>query len=277
MWDAERPHGGSLGCHGRKSYPLEQGGSGANSGRVVWMGIMAGMTASAPDLFKGRHFDRDVIVLCVRWYLSFKLSSRDLVQMMSERGIALAHTTILRWVQRYVPDFEKRWTQYARSVGGSWRCDETYIKVKGRWTYLYRAVDKQGRTVDFLLSERRDVAAAKRFFRNAIKNNGIPRVVTLDAYAASHRAIGELKSVGTLPRRVRIRSSKYLNNVVEQDHRRIKQRIRPMLGFKRFDTAAVAITGIELAQKIKKHQFKIGKLSGRPRTAPEIWAAVLAA
>jgi transposase-like protein len=137
--------------------------------------------------------------------------------------------------------------------------------------------DKQGRTVDFLLSERRDVAAAKRFFRNAIKNNGIPRVVTLDAYAASHRAIAELKSVGTLPRRVRIRSSKYLNNVVEQDHRRIKQRIRPMLGFKRFDTAAVTITGIELAQKIKKHQFKIGKLSGRPGTAPEIWAAVLAA
>ncbi len=158
-------------------------GSGANSGRVSWIGIMAGMTAPALDLFKGRHFDRDVIVLCVRWYLSFKLSSRDLVQMMSERGIALAHTTILRWVQRYVPDFEKRWSQYARSVGGSWRCDETYIKVKGRWTYLYRAVDKQGRTVDFLLSERRDVAAAKRFLRNAIKNNGTPRVVTLDAYA----------------------------------------------------------------------------------------------
>jgi transposase-like protein len=240
---------------------------------------MAGMTEPAParDLFKGRHFDQDVIVLCVRWYLSFKLSSRDLVQMMSERGIVLAHTTILRWVQRYVPDFEKRWREYARPVGGSWRCDETYIKVKGRWTYLYRAVDKQGRTIDFLLSERRDVAAAKRFFRNAIKNNGTPRVVTLDAYAASHRAIAELKSIGTVPRRVRIRSSKYLNNVVEQDHRRIKQRIRPMLGFKRFDTAAVTITGIELAEKIKKDQFKIGKLIGRPTTAPEIWAAVLAA
>ncbi len=132
-------------------------------------------------------------------------------------------------------------------------------------------MDKQGRTVDFLLSERRDISAAKRFFRNAIKNNGIPRVVTLDAYAASHRAIAELKSVGTVPRRVRIRSSKYLNNVVEQDHRRIKQRIRPMLGFKRFDTAAVTITGIELAQKIKKHQFKIGKLSTvLPPTEPAI-------
>src|SRR5499427_1446912 len=116
---------------------------------------------SAQDLFKGRHFDRDIIILCVRWYLMFKLSSRELVQMMAERGIALAHTTILRWVQRYVPEFEKRWRRYARPVNGSWRCDETYIKVRGRWTYLYRAVDNEGRTVDFLLSVRRDVSAAK--------------------------------------------------------------------------------------------------------------------
>ena len=199
---------------------------------------MAWMMAADSDLFKGRHFDQQVIVLCVRWYLSYKLSSRDLVNMMEERGIVLAHTTILRWVQRYVPEFEKRWARYARSVGGSWRCDETYIKVKGRWTYLYRAVDKQGRTVDFLLSERRDVAAAKRFFRKAMKSHPTPRVITLDAYAASHRAIGELKSAGAMPQRVRIRSNKYLNNVVEQDHRRIKHRIRPMLGFKQFEMAA---------------------------------------
>ena len=112
---------------------------------------MSGMMAreSGRDLFKGRHFDREVIVLSVRWYLSFKLSSRDLVQIMSERGIALAHTTILRWVQCYVPEFEKCWSRYARAVSGSWRCDETYIKVKGRWTYLYRAVDKQGRRLIF--------------------------------------------------------------------------------------------------------------------------------
>ena len=110
-----------------------------------------------------------------------------------------------------------------------------------------------------------------------MRNNGTPRGVTLDAYAASHRAMAELKSTGTMPRRVRIRSSKYLNNVVEQDHRRIKQRIRPMLGFKRFDTAAIIITGIELAEKIQKDQFKIGKLPGRPEAAPAIWAAVLAA
>ena len=149
--------------------------------------------------------------------------------------------------------------------------------MRGRWTYLYRAVDKQGRTVDFLLSERRDVAAAKRFFSKAMKSHPTPRVITLDAYAASHRAITELKSAGTMPHRIRIRSSKYLNNVVEQDHRRIKHRIRPMLGFKRFETAAIMISGIELAEKIRKDQFKTGKLPGRPKTVPEIWATILAA
>src|SRR3954452_21012896 len=148
--------------------------------------------------------------------------------MMSERGIALAHTTILRWVQRYVPEFEKRWNQYARAVSGSWRCDETYIKGNGRWTYLYRAVDKHGRTVDFRLSELRVVAAAKAFFLKAMKHNETPRVITLDAYAASHRAVRELKADGKMSKRVRVRSSKFLNNGVEQDHRRVKQRIGPM-------------------------------------------------
>jgi transposase-like protein len=110
---------------------------------------------SVQELFKGQHFDQEIIVLCVRWYLTFKLSSRDLVQMMVERGITLTHTTILRCVQHYVPEFEKRWSRYARPVGDSWRADETYLKIRGQWVYLYRAVDKQGRTVDFLLSKRR--------------------------------------------------------------------------------------------------------------------------
>jgi transposase-like protein len=232
---------------------------------------------SAQELFKGRHFDREIIILCVRWYLAFKLSSRDLVQMMAERGIELAHTTILRWVQRYVPDFEKRWSRYALPVGDSWRVDETYLKVRGQWVYLYRAVDKAGRTVDFLLSKTRDIAAAKRFFSQATRQHGAPRVITLDGYAASHRAVAKLKAAGTLPRRVRVRSSKYLNNVIEQDHRRIKPRIRPMLGFKRFETAAVTIRGIELAEKIKKQQFNLKTLAGKPTAAPQIWAAVLAA
>ena len=232
---------------------------------------------SAQDLFKGRHFDQEIIVLCIRWYLAFKLSSRDLVQMMAERGIALAHTTILRWVQRYVPEFEKRWSRYARPVGDSWRVDETYIKVRGQWVYLYRAVDREGRTVDFLLSKQRDVMAAKRFFSQATRQHGMPRVITLDGYAASHRAVAKLKAAGTLPRRVRVRSCKYLNNIVEQDHRRIKQRIRPMIGFKRFDRATVTIRGIELAEKIKKDQFNLERLVGKQATAPKTWAAVLAA
>ena len=228
-------------------------------------------------LFKGRHFDQEIVILCVRWYLSYKLSYRDLVAMMNERGIDLAHTTILRWVQHYSPEFEKRWNRYGRSVGGSWRCDETYIKVKGEWMYLYRAVDKAGKTVDFYLSRKRDVNAAKAFLRKAMKGQRIPTKITLDAYAASHRAVADLKDTCELPKRVLVRSCKYLNNVVEQDHRRVKHRLRPMLGLKSFRTAAVVIGGIELAEKIKKGQFKIGKLGGRTARMPEIWEAALAA
>ena len=134
-------------------------------------------------------------------------------------------------------------------------------------------VDKQGRTVDFLLNKRRDVAAAKRFFCRAAKQHGAPRVITLDGYADSHRAVDKLKTSGILPRCVQVRSCKYLNNVIEQDHRRIKQRVRPMLGFKRFETAAMMIRGIELAEKITKQQFNLKPLTIKASTAPEIWAA----
>src|SRR5258706_9582691 len=147
-------------------------------------------------LFKGRHFDQEIITLCVRWYVTYKLSYRDLREMMAERGIEVAHTTILRWVQRYVPAFEKRWGRYARSVGSSWRVDETYIKVKGHWVYLYRGVDKEGQTIDFFLSERRDMTAAKRFLQQAIAKRGVPHKITLDGCAASHEAVGELQKEG---------------------------------------------------------------------------------
>ena len=155
--------------------------------------------------------------------------------------------------------------------------DETYIKVGGRWGYLYRAVDKAGWTVDFFLSQNRDVNAAKTFLRKAMKNRRKPTKITLDAYAASHRAVREMKAVGELPQAVQVRSSQYLNNLIEQDHRRVKQRIRPMLGFKRFDNAAVTISGIELAEKIKKREFKTGKLGIRISTMSELWNAALAA
>jgi len=228
-------------------------------------------------LFTGRHFDRQIIILCVSWYASFKLSFRDLVIMMADRGISLARTTILRWVQHYLPEFEKRWKRYARPVGGSWRMDETYIKVRGRWVYLYRAVDKAGNTVDFFLSRKRDVDAAKGFLRSAMKNTRKPTKITLDAYAASHRTVREMKEDGELPQRVKVRSSQYLNNLIEQDHRRVKHRIGPMLGFKRFENAVVTISGIELAEKIKKGQFKTGKLGGQMATMSERWNAALAA
>ena len=166
-----------------------------------------------------------------------------------------------------------------RCVGGSWRCDETYIKVKGEWVYLYRAVEA-GKTVDFYLSRKRDVNAAKAFLRRAIKNTRKPAKITLDAYAASHRAVREMKEDGELPRRVTVRIEpifEQLDRTGSSASETVKQRICPMLGFKRFANAAVVIGGIELAEKIKKDQFKTGKLGRATATAPEMWRAALAA
>ena len=154
-----------------------------------------------------------IVVLCARWYLSFKLSYRDLVSMMSERGVGLAHAIILRWVQHYSPEFERRWKRYARPVGGSWRMDETYVKVRGEWVYLYGAVDKAGKTVDFFLSRPQDVNAAKAFLSKAMKGRRVPTKVTLDAYTASHRAVADLKHDGELPERELVRSSKLLKRL----------------------------------------------------------------
>ena len=230
------------------------------------------------ELFKGRHFDREIIILCVRWYLRFKLSFRDLVEMMAERGIGLAHTMIMRWIQRYVPEFEKRWNRFACNAGRSWRVDETYVKIKGSWTYLYRAVDSAGKTVDFLLRAKRDVAAAKAFFRRAFESQGrLPRAITLDGYQASHRAAREILGEHRRGKRTQLRSSKYLNNLIEQDHRSIKLRLGPMLGFKRFRHASITIAGIELMHRIRKGQFALSKLRVTGKTALQIWNTVLAA
>ena len=202
----------------------------------------------------------------------------DLVEMMAEHGFSLAHTTIMRWIQRYAPEFEKRWNRFARSAGRSWRVDETYVKIKGRWTYLYRAVDKEGKTVDFLLRAKRDVAAPRAFFRLAFRRQGrLPLKITLDGYQASHRAAKEALDEHPEGNQCKIRSSKYLNNLIEQDHRSVKLRLGPMLGLKHFRQAATTIAGIELMHRIRKGQFKLGKLRVKNKTAPEIWNAVLGA
>ena len=195
---------------------------------------------------------------------------------MAERGVTVVHTTVLRWVQRFVPDIEKKWKRYTRPVGSSWRVDETYIKVKGQWRYLYRAVDQQGQTVDFLLSKNRDKAAAVRFFKKAIGNNEVPEKITLDGSQASHHAVAELKTDGVLPTQTLARSNKYLNNLIEQDHRRVKQRYYPMLGFKKFRNAKVTLSGIELANKIKKGQFDASEITNSGAMILQVWEAVLA-
>lgn len=151
------------------------------------------MTLADHHLFKRHRFDRLVMVLCVRWYLSYKLSYGDLVEMMAERGLVLAHTTIMCWVLKLTPTIEQRWRKYARPVGKSWCVDETYITVKDRWVYLYRALDKAARTVDVYLSERRDVKAAKRYFRRAILRHGPPQKITQDVHQASHRYVADLE------------------------------------------------------------------------------------
>ena len=229
---------------------------------------------SKSDLFKGRHFEQEIIILCVRWYLRYKLSYRDLVEMMAERGLSVAHTTILRWFQRYAAEFDKRWSRFAASAGTSWRVDETYVKIRGRWAYLYRAVDASGKTVDFRLSPRRNVASAKAFFLKALRSQRqSPETITLDGYAASHRAVRELQQQGRLPNLTKLRSSKYLNNLIEQDHRNVKSRLAPMLGLKSFTSAATTVRGIELMHRIRKGQVDLRDLATQGQTPSETWAA----
>jgi transposase, IS6 family len=183
------------------------------------------------NLFKWRHFEADIILLCVRWYLRYSLSYRDLEEMMRERGLHIDHTTIYRWVQRYAPELEKRCKPHLKATNDSWRVDETYVKVKKVWMYLYRAGDSQGNTLEFLLSATRDAQAAKGFFAKtlAAPHTTTPRVITVDKNAAYPKAFNELKAERAIPEGCELRQVKYLNNIVEQDHRFIKRRVKPGL------------------------------------------------
>jgi len=181
-------------------------------------------------LFRGRHFEDVIILLCVRWYLRYSLTYRDLEEIMAERGLSVDHVTIWRWVQRYAPVLNQRMRREIRRPNRSWRVDETYVKVAGSWAYLYRAVDSAGETIEFMLSPKRDLIAAKLFLRLALSTGGPrPRVINVDGHPAYASAIAELKQSGELGRRCRCRTAPYLNNVIEQDHRFIKKRITASL------------------------------------------------
>ncbi|MGP2427870.1 IS6 family transposase [Yersinia sp. 2538 StPb PI] len=206
--------------------------------------------------FRRLHYPTDVIAQCVRWYLTYALSLRNLDEMMAERGIIVDHSTLYRWVIRLVPLLDKVFRRHKRSVGRRWRMDETYLKVKGQWRYLYHAVDSNGQTIDFSLTAKRDAAAAPRFFRKAIRYHGEPDVVTIDKSGANTAALATLNAEKPDEEAITVRQSKYLNNLIEQDHRNIKRRIRLMLGFKSFRRAQTQLAGIELLQMIRKGQLQ---------------------
>jgi putative transposase len=205
--------------------------------------------------FKGAHFVKEIILTCVRWYVAYPLSYRQVEELMQERGVSVDHSTINRWVLKYAPQIEEAFHRRKRPVWLSWRMDETYIRVKGQWYYFYRAVDKTGQTIDFLLTESRDERSAMRFLTKAICRHGLPETITIDGSEANASAIRSYNEAqGTT---IIIRQVKYLNNMVEQDHRAVKRVARPMLGFKSFEAAQDTLAGIELMHMLKKRQLVV--------------------
>ena len=206
------------------------------------------------SVFKRRRFPAEIILLCVRWYCRYGISYRDLEEMMAERGVAVDHVTLCRWVQRYAPELEKRVRWYQGYRSSSWRVDETYVRVGGKWKYLFRAVDKHGRLIDFMLSDRRNTKAARRFLAKALKimRNWPPVSITTDKLGSYPKALRRLKRTGELKDTVRHRTSKYLNNRIEADHGALKRLIRPTRGFQSMKTAYATIKGFEIMRMIRR-------------------------
>jgi putative transposase len=211
------------------------------------------MNEALRKVIKRLHYPLEVMLTCVRWYVAYPLSFRHIEELMAERGVVVDHATVHRWSLKIVPVLAKVFRHRKRSVGVSWRMDETYIKVRGRWRYLYRAVDRDGDTVDFLLTAHRDEAAARRFLRQAIDRHGEPKTITIDKSGANTAAINSHNRDHKA--QIALRQSKYLNNIVEQDHRAIKRITRPMLGFKSFRCARILLAGIETMHMIRKGQL----------------------
>ena len=209
--------------------------------------------------FKGFCSSPEIIMLFVYMKCRFSLSYRELEEMAIIRSCSIDHATIQRWVIKFALLIDKKVRKLKKAVGKSWRMDETYIKVKGQWAYLYRAVDSEGNTIDFLLRKHRDKAAAEAFFRKAIKHNGQPGKVTIDKSGSNTSALDSLNAVLEADKKIVVRQIKYLNNIIEQDHRFIKKRTRPMLGFKSFHSAKITLAGIENVRMIQKFQF-IGRV-----------------
>jgi putative transposase len=217
------------------------------------------MMKSLSSVIQRRRFPLDIMLLCVRWYVAYALSLRNLEEMMQERGVFVDHSTIHRWIIKLVPVLEEAFRKRKRkrgigAVGKSWRLDETYIKIGGEDRYWYRAVDKQGNTVDFLLAAKRDRRAAQRFFTRAVKNNRLPKIVNIDKSGANTAGIGDYNAKHRT--RVVIRQCRYLNNIVEQDHRAVKRITRSIQGFKDFRCARIILSGIEVMHMIRKGQLR---------------------
>ena len=210
---------------------------------------------------KGCHFPKDAVLYAVYFYLRYTVSYRDLEEIM----VRVDHARLNRWVVKYSPIVAARAQSKKRPTQSSWRMDETYIRVRGKWMYLYRAVDKAGNTLDFMLSERRNRPAATRFFAKALSSNGLPNKIVIDksgANAAGIREVNRLLKRFGCPAKVQTIRSKYLNNLIEQDHRCIERRVRHMCGFKSFRSASATRDGIEVANMIRKKQFSSDTTSG---------------